>query len=60
MDKSISNANTHLFLERANNVRQALISQYGVPAGRIFIEKDPALVEGLDKAISCVIIYINE
>ena len=60
MDKSVSSSNTNLFLERANNIRQALVNQYGVPAGHIFIEKDPALVEGLDKAISCVIIYINE
>lgn len=60
MDKSVSGSNTNLFLERANNIRQSLVNQYGVPAGHIFIEKDPALVEGLDKAISCVIIYINE
>lgn len=49
-----------LFLARAQSVRDMLVNQMSVPAGRIFIEKNPAVVQSLDDAKNCVIVIINE
>ena len=49
-----------LFMQRAQSIRNVLVNEYNIPAGRIYVEKDPALVESLDKALDCVIMYINE
>lgn len=51
---------TELFLKRAQAVRDVLVNIYNIPAGRIFIEKNPGLVQSLDPQKSCVILYINE
>lgn len=53
-------ANEELFTKRANTLKQTLIKEYNLPAGRIFIEKDAKKVEAVDKAINCIILYINE
>ena len=50
----------NLFMQRATNIRASLMNDYGIAAGRIYMEKDPAVVEALDKARNCVIMYINE
>ena len=50
----------NLFMQRASNIRTSLMNDYGIPAGRIYMEKDPAVVEALDKSRNCVIMYINE
>ncbi|MDO4186048.1 MAG: hypothetical protein Q4D30_06150 [Bacteroidales bacterium] len=50
----------NLFMQRANNIRTSLMNDYGIAAGRIYMEKDPAVVEALDKTRNCVIMYINE
>ena len=50
----------NLFMQRATNIRTSLMNDYGIAAGRIYMEKDPAVVEALDKARNCVIMYINE
>lgn len=49
-----------LFVARAQSVRSVLINTYNIPAGRIFIEKNPAVVQSLDPQKSCVIVYVNE
>jgi len=50
----------NLFMQRANSIRTSLMNDYGIAAGRIYMEKDPAVVEALDKTRNCVIMYINE
>lgn len=50
----------NLFMQRATNIRASLMNDYGIAAGRIYMEKDPAVVEALDKTRNCVIMYINE
>lgn len=52
--------NTELFMERAQSVRNVLANTYSIPAGRIFIEKNPAVIDSLDPQKACVIVYINE
>lgn len=52
--------NSDLFLERAQTIRDVLANTYNIPAGRIFIEKNPGVVSSLDPQKSCVIVYINE
>ena len=52
--------NEELFTKRANTLKQTLVKEYNLPAGRIFIEKDAKKVEAVDKAINCIILYINE
>ncbi|MGP1477403.1 MAG: hypothetical protein ACTTJK_08075, partial [Phocaeicola sp.] len=52
--------NADLFIQRAQSIRDSLTKDYNIPAGRIYIEKDPALVESLDKSTDYVIMYINE
>ena len=52
--------NENLFNERANTIKQSLINDYQIPAQRIHIEKDASVVEALDKAVTRVIVYINE
>ena len=52
--------NESLFNERANTIKQSLINDYQIPAQRIHIEKDASVVEALDKAVTRVIVYINE
>ena len=49
-----------LFMQRAEAIRRMLMSDYGIPAGRIFAEKNPAVVEAIDKTLNCIIFYINE
>ena len=51
---------TDLFVGRANAIRTMLIEKMNVPAGRIFMEKDPAVIQSLDADQNCVIVYINE
>lgn len=53
-------SNESLFNERANTIKQSLINDYQIPAQRIHIEKDASVVEAMDKAITRVIVYINE
>lgn len=50
----------NLFMQRATSIRTSLMNDYGIAAGRIYMEKDPAVVEALDKTRNCVIMYINE
>lgn len=52
--------NRDLFLQRAQSIRDVLVNSYNVPAGRIFIEQNPAVVRSLDQAKSCVVMFINE
>ena len=52
--------NADLFMQRAQSIRDVLVNEYNIPAGRIYVEKNPALVESLDKTVDCVIMYINE
>ncbi len=49
-----------LFMARAQSIRNVLVNTYDIPAGRIFIEKNPAVINSLDPQTSCVIVYINE
>ena len=51
---------TELFMARAQSIRNELANTYDIPAGRIFIEKNPAVIASLDPQKSCVIVYINE
>ena len=52
--------NNELFLQRAQTIRDILVNQYNVPAGRIFVESNPAVVASLDKTKKCVVVLINE
>lgn len=52
--------NSELFMSRAQSIRNVLANTYDIPAGRIFIEKNPAIIDSLDPQKSCVIVYINE
>lgn len=52
--------NKDLFMERAQSIRDALVKQYNIPAGRIYIENDPAVVASLDKSKRCVVVLVNE
>ena len=47
-------------MARAQSIRNVLVNTYDIPAGRIFIEKNPAVINSLDPQTSCVIVYINE
>lgn len=49
-----------LFLQRAQSIRDVLVNSYNIPAGRIFVEQNPAVVRSLDKSKSCVVVFINE
>lgn len=49
-----------LFLDRAHSIREMLVNEFKVPAGHIFVEKNPALVDSLDPNKKCVIMFINE
>ena len=49
---------TDLFNGRANAVRDALMNEYNIPAGHIFIEQDRKLVDSLDPSKNCVVVYI--
>lgn len=51
---------TDLFMARAQSIRNVLANTYSIPAGRIFIEKNPAIIGSLDPQKNCVIVYINE
>lgn len=53
-------SNTDLFVARAQSVRNVLVNTYNIPAGRIFVEKNPALIQSLDPQKNCVIVYVNE
>ena len=48
-------ANEELFTKRANTLKQTLVKEYNLPAGRIFIEKDAKKVEAVDKAIKTAV-----
>jgi hypothetical protein len=52
--------NNELFLQRAQAIRDVLVNQYNIPAGRIFVESNPAIVTSLDKTKKCVVVLINE
>jgi len=52
--------NRDLFLQRAQSIRNVLVNSYNVPAGRIFVEQNPAVVRSLDASKSCVVVFINE
>ena len=52
--------NNELFLQRAQAIRDVLVNQYNIPAGRIFVESNPAVVASLDKNKKCVVVLINE
>lgn len=49
---------TDLFNGRANAVRDALMNEYNIPAGHIFIEQDRKLVDSFDPSKNCVVVYI--
>ena len=51
-------SDSDLFNGRANAVRDVLMNEYNIPAGHIFIEQDRKLVDSLDPAKNCVVIYI--
>ena len=51
---------TELVHGTAQSIRNVLANTYDIPAGRIFIEKNPAVIASLDPQKSCVIVYINE
>lgn len=51
-------ADSDLFNGRANAVRNVLMNEYNIPAGHIFIEQDRKLVDSLDPAKNCVVVYI--
>lgn len=57
---TLSHMNDNMFQKRAAVIKDALVNQYGLPAYRIFIEKDAAEVEKKDKVDGSVIIYMNE
>ena len=57
---TLSHMSADAFQKRADVIHQSLISQYGIPASRIIIEKDAAAVEKQNKMDGSVIIYINE
>lgn len=52
-------ANVELFVERANTVKDQLMNQYNVPAGRINIESNPQIIKNLTEK-NAVIVFINE
>jgi len=52
--------NSDLFMERADAVRAQLLNEYFVPAGHVYIEKDPMLVRSVSGEKKCVIIYVEE
>ena len=51
--------NTDLFMERANSIKSMLMSEYNIPAGKIFIEQNPQIVANLNEQ-NTVIVFINE
>ena len=59
-DLYITSTKEELFMARAQSIRNVLANTYDIPAGRIFIEKNPAVIASLDPQKSCVIVYINE
>ena len=52
-------ANVELFVERANTVKDQLMNQYNVPAGRIIIESNPQIIKNLTEQ-NAVVVFINE
>ena len=52
-------ANVELFVERANTVKDQLMNQYNVPAGRINIESNPQIIKNLTEK-NAVVVFINE
>jgi len=53
-------SNNELFLQRAQAIRDLLVNNYGIAAGRIFVEQNPAVVRNIEKGKNCVVVYINE
>lgn len=49
-----------LFMARAQSIRNMLVNNFNIAAGKIFIEKNPALIDSLAPEKDCVILYINE
>lgn len=60
INEDVKDFDVELFFARAHSIREMLVNELKVPAGRIFIEKNPALVKSLDPEKTCVIMYINE
>lgn len=52
-------ANVELFVQRANTVKDQLMNQYNVPAGRINIESNPQIIKNLTEK-NAVVVFINE
>ena len=52
--------NRELFLQRAQAIRDLLVNNYGIAAGRVFIEQNPAIIRNFDAGKNCVVVYINE
>ena len=50
--------NTDLFMGRATTIRDILVNEYNLPAGRIFIERNNQLVKSLAPEKDYVVIYI--
>jgi outer membrane protein OmpA-like peptidoglycan-associated protein len=48
-----------LFVQRANTVKDQLMNQYNVPAGRINIESNPQIIKNLTEQ-NAVVVFINE
>lgn len=52
-------ANQELFAERANSVKNMLMNEYFIPAGNIYVENNPQVINNIN-AKNIVVVYINE
>ena len=52
--------NLALFLLRARTIRETLLNEYVVPAGSIFIERNPEVVKTLDPEKVAIVVYIDD
>lgn len=52
--------NVDKFLSRAEAVRNELLNEYFIAAGRVFVERESAIVRSISSQTQCVIVYIAE
>lgn len=52
--------NVDKFLQRAEAVRNELLNEHFIAAGRVFVERESAIVRSISSQTQCVIIYIAE
>lgn len=51
--------NVELFSQRANEIKNALMNEYFIPAGNIYIESNPQIVANLNNK-NTVVVFVNE